>query len=163
METILDTDVTGSDIGNHLRDEKRTESRSPVSLGIIAHFVEKAYQTSDTRSPDNTDTVFIQFRIFQNTRIGYRLIRSDHPVLGIKVVLAHLLAIHVLGNVKSFQLASELSLELRCIETGNRSGTAGTGQKGIPIILKIVSDRRQSPHPGNNDSLLFHKSQQIIK
>ena len=54
--------MTGSDVGNHFRDEKRIEFRAAFYIGkVSANFFFKSPYTTDTGSKYNSHPVFIYF------------------------------------------------------------------------------------------------------
>ena len=54
--------MTGSDVGNHFRDEKRIEFRAAFYVGkVSADFFFKSPYTTDTGSKYNSHPVFIYF------------------------------------------------------------------------------------------------------
>jgi len=58
-EQIAARNMTASDIGNHFWDKKGIKSWCSVSFGKIKHFILKCFQSANSRSPDNANSVFI--------------------------------------------------------------------------------------------------------
>ena len=142
MEPVFDADLTGSDVGNHLRNEERTELRSVLLVGTeILHLVLKRANTSDTYTVDNTDLVLVDLLQVHAT-IGNSLVGCNDGQLCVTVHLAGLLAVNILCDVKVFHLTGEMSLALRAIKLCNRGSSAHAVQKVLPCFLGCITERR---------------------
>ena len=88
----------------------------------IRHFILECLDTTDTYTEYNTNVVQI-FCFKINVCILYTLHSGNHSQLGITVELASLLTVNPFIDVQVFHLASELCLEISCIEMSNRRST----------------------------------------
>ena len=142
VEAVHDGNLSGSDVGNHLRDEERIELW-PVFLvsPVVFHFVLKRLDTADTHTIDNTDTVFV-FGFQIHSAVFYGLFGSNDGQLCIAVHLSCFLAVNILIDIEPLHFTGELCLEFRGIEKGNRSSTTLTGQQVFPSLLSVETYRR---------------------
>ena len=111
MESIHHGDVTGCNVGNHLRDEEGIELRSDrvLCLGIAQQLLVEGLNTTNTRSKNHTDTVLI-YLVQIHRSIGNSLLGCIDGQKTITVALASLLPIHDLQRIEILHFASELCL-----------------------------------------------------
>ena len=142
METVLDGNLSGGNVGNHLRDEERIELRTVgLMLGIVFHLFLKSLDATDTHAEDNTDAVLVH-SLQVHLAILDSLLGSNHGQLGVAVHLAGLLAVQVVVHIEVLHLACELGLKQCCIEKCNGGGTTDSVEQVLPHLLGSVADRR---------------------
>ena len=142
METIHDRDLSGCDVGNHLRDEERIELRAVLLMcGIVTYLIFEGFDTTDTHTKDNTDTVLVLLLQIHITILN-GLLGSNQSQLGIAVHLTGLLTIQIVSNVEVLHLTSKLSLKISCVEKCNRSGTTDSIEQVLPRLFWSVADWR---------------------
>ena len=152
METILDRDLSGSDVGNHLRDEEGVELRSVLAVcTIVAHLILEGLDTADAYAEDHADAVLV-LGLQVHAAVVDSLLGSNHGQLSVAVHLACLLAVQVVVHVEVLHLAGELCLKVCCIEIRNRSSTADTIDEVFPHLVGVVADRRHSTQSCYDDS-----------
>ena len=61
MEAIFDGDFSGSDVGDHLRNEERIVFRTHFFAvdGVVASFFFEGVDTADTNAENNADAVLV--------------------------------------------------------------------------------------------------------
>ena len=60
MEAIHDGNLTGSNVGNHLRDEERIELGSVLTMGtIVGDLLFESLDTANTYTIDYTDAILV--------------------------------------------------------------------------------------------------------
>ena len=114
VETIVDTDLTSSNIGNHLRDEEWVVLRTNLRI-VAASLLLESLDTTDTSAVDDANTVLV-FSLKVNAAILDSLSHSSERQLCIAVNLAHLLLVEVESRIEILYLASKLGLELFSVE-----------------------------------------------
>ena len=141
METEVDAYLSGSDVGNHLRDEEWVELGAVLRvLSIIGNLVLESLYTTNAHAIDNADTVLVHFIQIQSG-VLHTLHSRNHGQLCVAVELACLLAVNVVIDIEVLNLASELCLKQRTIEMGNRRSTALAGKQVLPSLLRRVANR----------------------
>lgn len=162
MITIVHRDVSRSDVGNHLRDEEGVVFGAVGGVdGIISGLLFESVKTADACGDDYTDAVAVEVLFFLKTGISYGLTRSHHGILGIKVELTQLFAVEMLVAVETLDLAGELGFEQRCVEMGDRAGTAHAVDGVFPGGLHIVAERSDGAEACDYYSFKFHINQKI--
>ena len=106
--------------------------------GIVAHLVLECLDTADTYTIDNTDAVLV-YALQIHLAVFNSLYCRSHGELSVAVHLAGFLAVDIVVDVESLHLASELCLELGCVEMCDRCGSAYAFEKVLPSFLRIVS------------------------
>ncbi len=151
---MLDRDVAGCDVGNHLGDEEGIVFGSLLRAMKceISGFLLECVKSADTCRENNADTILVDSFAFK-TCIFYCLVGSLKRIHGVKVKLTGFLAVEMRGRIKILDLACELCLEFGCVEVCNRGGTALAGLGILPGRRHIVADRSQSPESRYYNSL----------
>ena len=140
METKVNADLSGSDVGNHLRDEERIELRTSLDvLTIVDHLLLERVDTADAHAVNDADAALVH-RLKVESRVLDTLNGANHGQLRVAVHLAHLLAVQVIADVEVFHLAGELRLEVRRIKLCNRCCAAFTSHEVLPGLLRRVTD-----------------------
>lgn len=152
VEAVHDGNLSGSDVGNHLRDEERIELRTVLLvLAVVHHLFLECLDTADAHAIDNTDAVFVLgFQV--HAAVCYSLHGSNDGQLRIAVHLAGFLAVNICVDVEPLHFAGELRLELRGIEKGNRSSAALTSHEVLPSLLGVEA------HGGHGTQSSYHYS-----
>ena len=111
METVLDGNLTGSDVGNHLGDEEGVELRAVFLVaGIVSGFFFEGVDTADTYAENHADAVLVDgFEVPAAVVDGFH--GSHERILLVEVHLAGLLAVDEVSGLEVLHFASELSLE----------------------------------------------------
>ena len=158
VESVHYGDVSGADVGNHLRHEERAETRTDGlgCLGIVGDFLLEGMHTSDANAIDNTDTVLVNsLHVQLAVRKGFTCCCDS--ILAIEVHLASLLAVYACSLcIEILDFASELSLELRSVKMGDRAGTTYAFNEILPSFLGRISQRRNGTKACYNNSFKFH-------
>ncbi len=143
-EFMLYGDVTGCDVGDHLRNEEGIVFGSLLRAMNckIAGLLLECVETADTGCENHADTVLVYSLAFK-TCILDCLIGCLERVHRVKVKLTSLLAVEMRGRIEILNLACELGLEFACVEVCNRGGTALACLGVIPSCGHIVADRSQ--------------------
>ena len=110
----MDTDLTSSDIGNHLRDEEWVVLRTNLRI-VATCFLLESLDTTDTSAVDDANAVLV-FSLKVDAAILDCLGHSGKSQLSIAVNLAHLLLVEVESRIEILNLASKLCLELFSVE-----------------------------------------------
>src|SRR5690606_12494599 len=113
-------DMPRGDIQNHFWDEKGVKPGCSVSLGKIAHLIQKSLQATDTRPPNHTDAVGIQF-IKCKRRIGNRFICNGYCIMYKCIYLTGLFALHEIFGIEPLNLTGKACLEFRSVKLRDRS------------------------------------------
>ena len=157
METVLDRDLSGSDVGNHLRNEEGVELRAVLLVdGIVASFLLKGVNTTDTYTEHHADAVLVDsFEV--PAAVLDSLHGSHESVLLVKVHFASLLAVDKVGSLKALHLACKLCFELRRIEVCDRAGAANAVLDVFPSFGYCVTYWCEGAKACYNNSFEFHK------
>ena len=135
MESVNHRDLSGCNVGNHLRNEERIETRTDCVFGlcVIHYFFFESVDTADTYSEDHTD--FVQVFFFHINASGcYSFFGSSNSILCIKIHFASFFPVDEIGRVEVFHFAGKLSLELGCVKMSNRSCSAYSVDQVVPEI-----------------------------
>ena len=151
---MSDRDVSGSDVGNHLRDEERIVFRTLLSAvdSEISGFLLESVQTSDASREDYAHAVFVDAFVLE-PGVGDGLVGCSQGIHGVKIELAHLATVEMIFRLVAFHLAGELRLELRGVEVCDRAGAAYSLLGVFPGSLHVVSDGAQGSQSGHYYSL----------
>ena len=132
--------MSGSDVGNHLRDEERIELGFLTEvLPIVSNFIFKGFNTSDTHAVHHTNAVTVFFLHIQSAVFDTLHSRNDGQ-LCISVHLSSLLAVDVIGHIKGFYLASEFGFEIGGVEMCDGRCATFTGQQVSPRLFGRVAN-----------------------
>ena len=146
MEAVHDGNLSGSDVGNHLRNEEGAELRTILPMGsIIAYLILEGLDTTDTNTIDNTNAVLV-LCLQVHTAVLDGLLGGNEGQLCVAVHLAGFLAVDIFVDIQVLDLTGKLCLELRCIEKGNRCSTALASQHVLPSLLGRVAQWRNGTH-----------------
>ena len=137
-ETVFHRNVAGSQIRNHLRYEERAISRNETSLDIALYLLVECFQSTYTRSPDNSHAFEVEL-FGLDPRVLHRLFGGDQRILRIEVVFTHLLAIEEVIRFVTFEFAGKFCLEVRRVKMSNRSCSAYTFFKISEVLLNAVT------------------------
>ena len=157
METVLDRNLSSSDVGNHLGDEEGIElgAHGCAIDSPVAGFFFKRMDAADTYTEDYADAVLVNsFEV--HTAILNGLLGSHEGVLLVEVHLAHLFAVEEVGSLKALHLASKLGLEVGSIKVGDRCSTADTILNVFPSFGHSVTDGGQGAETCDDHSFQFH-------
>ena len=146
MEAEVDADLTGCDIGDHLRNEERTELRTLIDvLAVINHLILEGLDAADADAVDYTYAVLVH-SVKVEFAVLHSLHGSSHTQLGATVHLAYFLPVDIVVRIEVFYLASELSLELGSVKQRNRSSATLSLQQVGPCLVNVVAERGQCAH-----------------
>ena len=107
-------------------------------LSVISHLILKSFDTTNTYTVNNTDTVLVKL-LHVKVSVFNTLNGTNHSQLSVTIKLTRLLTVNVIIDVKVFYLTSKLCLEKACIEMCNRSSTTLTCQHVLPGLLWSVT------------------------
>ena len=158
METVIDRNLTGCDVRNHLGDEewRITRTEGLTCLCIVHGFLFECTNSSDAHAKDDTDFVFIYFfQIPSAVLDGF--IGSNYCILLVKVHLTRFFAVEIVLSVIVLDFARKMCLELGCIEMCNLGSTAYSVLGILPSFLGILSKRSYGAYAGYNNSFQFHR------
>ena len=157
MESVLDTDVTGADVGNHLRYKEGIElgTQCVTGLGIVSCFLLESLHSTDSDTKDNTYTVLVDGLKVQTAVVNCHG-GSRQAVLAIGVHLPGLFTVDEFRRVEVLNFAGKLCFEFRTIEMCDRSGTAYTSHHVLPSLLGSITQGADSADSGHYNSFQFH-------
>ena len=153
MKTIVDSDLSGSDVGNHLRNKERIKLRAVFFVNCIVaglHF--KRIDTADAYAEDHADLILID-RIQVHTAVFYSFARCDQGKLFVEVHFASHFAVDVFRDIEIFYLASKLRLKLFGIKVRDRACAAHAFLHVFPRLSRRVSKGRNGAHTGDYNSI----------
>src|SRR5690625_4116596 len=151
-KTMFNGNMTWGNISNHFRNKERIEPGGSVSLSEFKHLVLESLQTSDTCTPNDTNTKLINtFKI--NACIFYGFIRSHNSILCKFIQFPGFFPVKEIFDFKVFDLASEFSLKLFGIEISDRGRSTLSINQSVPIFFNIVTDRGESSQSRYYNSL----------
>lgn len=102
MEAIHDRDLSGCNVGNHLRDEEGVELRTVFFVStVVGDFFFESLDTTDTYTIDHTDAVQV-FLLQVPATVFHGLLGSNQCQLRIAVHLAGLFAVQIVVHVEVF-------------------------------------------------------------
>ena len=140
VQAIHNRDMSGSDVGNHLRDEEGVELRLFTKvLAIVSNFLFKGFDTADTHTVNHANAVTV-FLFHVQTTIFNTLHSRDNGQLGIAVHLASLLTVDIVGHVEVLHLAGELAFEIGGVEMCDGCCATLTGQQVSPRLFGRVAN-----------------------
>ena len=153
MITVLHGDVSGCNVGNHLRDEERIVLRALVFVkSIISCFFLEGMKSTYTGGNNDTYSILVDtFRI--KIGISHSLLSGHKGILRIEVKLTQLLTVKMVSAIEVLDFASELSLELGSIKMSDRAGAANTIQGVGPCGRNIIAQGGDSTQACNYNSL----------
>ena len=157
VETVLDRNLSSSDVGNHLGDEEGIElgAHGCAIDSPVAGFFFKRMDAADTYTEDYADAVLVNsFEV--HTAVLDSLLGSHEGILLVEVHLAHLFAVEEVGSLKALHLASKLGLEVGSIKVGDRCSTADTILNVFPSFGHSVTDGGQGTETCDDHSFQFH-------
>ncbi len=138
----MDADLSGSDVGNHLRNEEGVEFGARVDmLAVVHHLVLEGLDATDADTVDDADAGLVLL-LEVEPRVLDTLDGADHGQLRVAVHLAHFLAIQVVSDVEILHLTGKLRLEVCRIKMRNRRSTALSGHEVLPRLLRCVAHGR---------------------
>ena len=153
MKTIIDGDLSGSDVGNHLRNKERIKLRAVFFVKCIVsglHF--KRIDAADAYAEDHADLILVDgFQV--HTTVFYSFARRDQGKLFVEVHFARCLAVNVFRDIEIFYLASKLRLKLLSIEMRDRACAAHAFLHVFPRFGRRVSKWRNGAHTGDYNSI----------
>ena len=139
MESEMDTDLTGCDVGNHLGDKEWAELRAfVVVLSIVHHLVLESLDTANADAIDDTHAVLVHC-IEIHLRIGHGLHGCYHTELCAAIHLTGILAVNEVVGLEALDLARKLCPELRRIKKCNRSCATLAGKDVLPCLINSES------------------------
>ena len=153
VETIKHANLSGCNVGYHLRDEIRIEFRTFFCmLSIIHYFILKCFNAANTYTVYNSYTVFV-FAFQVQTWVVYTLYGADKCQLCTTIHLAGIFTIDVFVNIKVLYLTTKLRLKIGCVKMCKRSCTALTLQKALPGFFCSVAQGCNSTYSCYNNSI----------
>ena len=152
LAVVTNGDHTGSHVADHHR---YTQWGHPVGTPAVQlfNFGSNGIQTADTGAKIHGYPFRRQGA--DDTALLHCLDSSTHGILGILVAAQSLTLIHVLHGIKVFDLCSQLSLVVRCIEISNGANTVIACNQIVPGCIHIAANRADNAHAGDNNSSVF--------
>ena len=123
------------------RNKKWVKFRSAITASKIQHLILKSFQTTYTRTPDNTYPVGIDLGKIK-TGILYGLIRSNQCVLCKPVHFSGLFAVKKIFCHKIFEFAGKLGFKKCCIKIGYWGSTTHAIDQTVPVIFYSITNWR---------------------
>ncbi len=153
MESMVDRDVSGCDVGDHFRNEERIVFRTLVSVkGVISGFLLEGVQATDTGGEDHADTILVDTLLGIELSVVDSLLSSHEGILGVEVELAQLLAVEVFFGVKILYLTCKLRLEKRSVEMSDGAGSALTLDGTLPSLGHVIAEGSERTESGDYNS-----------
>ena len=159
MEAIEDADMSGSDVGNHLRNEEGAELRTDgISNALVcSQFLLESLDTADTYSIHHAYAILVNGLEIHSTVLNGHFGGGDSE-LAIAVHLTGLLAVDsIVLAVEALHLAGKLCLEFLSVEESDGSSSADTSQQVLPRLLSSLTQGSEGSYSCYNNSFKFHK------
>src|SRR5690606_13119167 len=115
--------VARRNIQNHFRDEERVETGRSITSGKAGYFIQKGFKTTNTRTPNHTDSIRIQFIECQRC-ISNRSIRDSQSVMYKWIYFPGFFALHEILGVEPLHFTSKTRLEFRRVKLRDWSSAA---------------------------------------
>ena len=146
-----DSNIAGSNIGNHHGDEEGRNALHSTLFQLIALF-HKGVHAADTGTDIDTQTVRIHFSL--NAAVLHGLHGGSHGVLGIQVGLANLALFHIQAGVKILHFGSYLYLAggVAGVKAGDGANAVFAGNQAVPGFFRSVADGGDGANSGNHNS-----------
>ena len=159
-EAVLHGDEAGGDVGDHAGNEEGAKPRGHSTLGVAQTLVEERLETSDTRSPDDTDLLLVEL-VEVERRILDGLCGCDECILRKEVVFTHFLTVEILVRVVILHLTGEPGLEFFGIEMSNGRGAADAFFKIREVLLDVIAERVDRADTRNDYSSFCHRNENL--
>ena len=157
VESVLDANLSGTNVGNHLRHEEGAElgAQSVLMQCIIDNLVLKGLHSADSHTEHHAHTVLVDsFQI--NGAIVHSHACCSHCIMAVGVHLAGFLTVDIVLGLETLQLTSKLGLELGGIEMRDRRSTAHAVEQLLPRFRSGVAQRAHSAYASHYYSLQLH-------
>src|SRR5260221_2264418 len=155
-EPVSHGNMTGRNVQDHFRNEKRVKAGSAVTLGEIYHLFLESDQSPDAAGKNDANAIGVHF-FFIDACILYCLVAGRQRDLCITVYFTGLFFFQVLQGVKAFQFASKTSLKLCSIKQGNRISTGNAIHQSSPVVFCIVTYGSEGANARYDNSFQLHR------
>ena len=153
---VAHADQSGSTIRDHFRNEERVESWGAVAFAVADALILEGLQTTDTTSPDHTDTIAVD-TLRQQATVLHCFIAANQCELSKGVHLPGLLPIEEILWVEALHLTGELRFEFARIEARYGRSSATAAHETLPVILEVVAERRKRAQTGDDHTSELHR------
>ena len=158
VETILNRNLSWSNVSNHFGDEEGVELRTFILVhGIVTSFFFEGVNTTDTNTKYHTNAVFVDSFEVPATVLD-SLHSSNECILFVEVHLASLFAIDKVSSFEVLHFASKLSFKQRSVEVCDRASTANAILNVFPSFGHCVTNGSKGTEASYNNSFEFHKN-----
>ena len=127
------TDLAGSNIQYHFRNEKGIETRSTITSCKIGYFMLKSDKTSDAAGKYHTYPVRINI-VFVQPCICHGLVANHQGKLGEAVNFPCFFFIKELNGIKSFYFTGKLCPKLGSIKQSDHISARHTIYQSVPVV-----------------------------